>query len=125
MKLSLLIFISPFISLGAVCGMAQVGDAKATPEVKTVTIEEDAVTAVYLRPGYTTSVRLPEEVSSVVVGNPASFKAEHAESEPRLVFIKPITVKPAESNALITTKSGHEISLHLISGGQMASQSRV
>lgn len=125
MKLHLLLFISPLISLGTVCGIAQVGDAKATPEVKNVIIEEGAVTAVHLSPGYTTSVRLPEEVSSVVVGNPLTFKAEHAESESRLVFFKPITTKPAESNALITTKSGQEISLHLISRGQAAAQSRV
>lgn len=104
---------------------AQLKTTKATPEVKTLTVEEGTVTTVYLSPGYTTSVRLPEEVSSVVVGNPASFKAEHAESEPRLVFLKPITAKPSESNALITTKSGQEISLHLISSGQVTAQSRV
>jgi hypothetical protein len=85
-------------------------------------IEEGAITVVYLSPGYTTSVRLPEDVTSVVVGNPLTFKAEHAESEARLVFLKPITLKPAESNALITTKSGQEINLHLISQGQTATQ---
>jgi hypothetical protein len=65
-------------------------------------------------------VRMPEEISSVVVGNPASFKAEHSEAEPRLVFLKPITTLAVESNALITSKSGQEISLHLISAGQDA-----
>ncbi|MGC2743712.1 MAG: hypothetical protein WA672_11020 [Candidatus Angelobacter sp.] len=103
----------------------QVTVSRAAPEVKTVTIEEGAVTAVYLSPGYATSIRLPEEISSVVVGNPANFKAEHSDSEPTLVFLKPITTKSAESNALITTKSGQEISLHLISGGQGAAQSRI
>jgi hypothetical protein len=49
-----------------------------------------------------------------------AFKAEHSESEPRLVFIKPITTKAVESNALITTKNGREINLHLISGGLVA-----
>src|SRR5256885_1655116 len=60
MKLHLLLFISPLIFLGTVCGIAQVGDAKATPEVKNVITEEGAVTAVHLSPGYTTSVRLDE-----------------------------------------------------------------
>jgi hypothetical protein len=106
------------------CGFAQV-TSKATPEVKNLTIEEGAVTTILLSPGYATSVRLPEEISSVVIGNPASFKAEHSDSEPKLVFLKPVTTKPAESNALITTRSGQEISLHLISGGQGSAQSRV
>src|SRR5258708_34582240 len=34
-------------------------------------------------------------------------------------------MKPAESNALITTKSGQEISPHLISRGPTATQARV
>ena len=80
-----------FIFLWADCSKAQVAETKAAPEVKTIAIEEGAVTAVRLSPGYTTSVRLPEEVSSVVIGNPANFKAEHVDSEPRLVFLKPVT----------------------------------
>jgi hypothetical protein len=78
------------------------------------------VTVLHLATGYTSSVRMPEEISSVVVGNPASFKAEHSEAEPRLVFLKPITTQAVESNALITSKSGQEVSLHLISAGQAA-----
>ena len=114
-----------FVLLLSGGGDAQVADTKAAPQVKTLIIEEDAVTTVRLSPGYTTSIRLPEDVSSVVVGNPANFKAEHVDAEPRLVFLKPITSRSAESNALITTRSGQEISLHLISGGQAASQPRV
>jgi hypothetical protein len=53
----------------------------------------------------------------VVLGNPATFKAEHSEAEPRLVFLKPTTASRAETNALITTRTGHEISLHLLSTG--------
>jgi hypothetical protein len=34
------------------------------------------------------------------------------------VFFKPTTSQPSESNALITTKSGQEISLHLVSAGK-------
>lgn len=105
--------------------IAQAQESKVIPSVTTLEIEEGTVTPVHLSPGYTTSVRLPEEISSVVIGNPATFKAEHSEAEPRLVFLKPITAQPSESNALITTKSGQEITLHLVSVGKAAANARV
>lgn len=94
-----------------------VAEGQASPHVKYIVIEQGAVTPVHLRPGYTTSVRAPDDVSSVVVGNPLAFKAEHSSAEPRLVFVKPIATRAAESNLLITTKANEEISLHLISNG--------
>jgi uncharacterized protein DUF2381 len=106
-------------------GIAQAQESKVIPSVTTLEIEEGTVTPLHLSPGYTTSVRLPEEISSVVIGNPTTFKAEHSEAEPRLVFLKPITTQPSESNALITTKSGQEITLHLVSGGKAAANVRV
>jgi hypothetical protein len=59
-----------------------------------------------------------EEVSSVVLGDPGAFKAEHSEAEPQLVFFKATSAKPAQTNALITTKGGHEIALSLVSQGK-------
>jgi hypothetical protein len=56
--------------------------------------------------------------------NPAAFKAEHSEAEPRLVFLKPITTEASESNAVITTRQGEEISLHLISAGKATADAR-
>ena len=106
--------------------LAQGQETKVAPRVESLTLDEEEVTLVHLTPGYATSVRMPEEITSVVVGDPAKFKAEHSESEPRLVFIKPVTTKPAKSNALITMKSGREVSLHLVSAGSAASgESRV
>jgi hypothetical protein len=92
---------------------------KVLPDARIVrlTLDTQSVTVLHLRPGYISSVRLPEDVSSVVLGNPGTFKAEHSEAEPRLVFLKPITASPAETNALITTRTGREISLHLVSVG--------
>jgi hypothetical protein len=102
------------------CALAQTESGNVTPKIGTLLIEDGAVTVLHLSAGYTTSVKLPEEVSSVVIGNPASFKAEHSEAEPRLVFLKPISTQTVESNALITTKSGQEISLQLISAPHTA-----
>jgi hypothetical protein len=90
------------------------------PHVSQLTIDTQSVTVLRLRPGFVSSVRLPEEVSSVVLGDPQTFKAEHSEAEPRLVFLKPLTAKSSETNALITTKSGHEIPLHLVSNGKVS-----
>jgi hypothetical protein len=121
MKLQLILTVC---LLGAI-GMAEAQDSKVDASVKTAFIEEGTVTLLHLGPGYTTSVKLPEEISSVVIGNPAAFKAEHSEAEPRLVFLKPITSQPSESNALITTKSGQEITLHLVSPGKAAANAQV
>lgn len=92
----------------------------ALPEarVSSFTIGADPVTVVHVRPGYVSSVRLPEEVSSVAIGDPKAFDAEHSEAEPRLVFLRPLSAKPIETNVLITTKAGHEIPLHIISDGK-------
>jgi hypothetical protein len=85
--------------------------------IVTLSLDPQSVTVLHLRRGYVSSVRLPEEVSSVVLGDPGAFKAEHSDAEPQLVFFKPTTPKPAETNALITTRTGHEVSLSLVSEG--------
>jgi hypothetical protein len=74
---------------------------------------------VYLAPRYATAIRMHEPINSVVVGDPASFSAEHSEQEPNLVFVKPITMKPAQTNLLISTARGQQASLLLISRGQL------
>jgi hypothetical protein len=94
---------------------AQAGLPKA--QIVTLNLDPQSVTILHLRRGFVSSVRLPEEVSSVVLGDPGAFKAEHSEAEPQLVFFKPTSPKPAETNALITTRIGHEVSLSLVSAG--------
>jgi len=90
------------------------------PQARIVNLSVDLqqVLVLHLRPGYVSSVRVLEEVSSVVLGDPGAFKAEHSEAEPQLVFFKATTAKPAQTNALITTKSGREIPLSLVSRGK-------
>jgi hypothetical protein len=84
--------------------------------IVSLNLNPEQVVVLHLRPGYVSSVRVLEEVSSVVLGDPGAFKADH--SEPQLVFFKATSVRPAQTNALITTRGGHEISLSLVSQGK-------
>jgi hypothetical protein len=60
---------------------------------------------------------MPEEVTSVILGSPGEFKAEHNEGEPEYVYVKPITKEAAQSNLLIATKSGRYVAMELVSDG--------
>jgi len=104
-----------FLTIGA---LAQTETPQA--HIVSLTLDPESITVLHLHPGFVSSVRLPEEVSSVVLGDPGAFKGEHSEAEPRLVFFKPASAKPAKSNALISTRSGREVSLTLVSDGVAA-----
>src|SRR5260370_12234806 len=62
---------------------------------------------------------MTESINSVVVGDPASFSAEHSDREPNLVFVKPITLKVAQTNLLISSTRGLQTSLLLVSRGEL------
>jgi len=76
------------------------------------------VTKVEVAARFVTTIRLPEAVNSVVLGDPSRFQVEHSDKEPRLVFVKAITTKPAETNLLISTTSGRQVSLLLVGRGE-------
>lgn len=113
-------FLYLLLSVAAVGQTQPQPQPAALPEarVSIFTVGTDPVTVVQVRPGYVTSIKLPEEVSSVAIGDPKTFDAEHSEAEPRLVFLRPLSAKPMETNVLITTKAGHEIPLHVVSQGR-------
>ena len=99
---------------------SQIASAQAElPHARIVRLTADPsqVLVLHLRPGYVSSVRVQEDVSSVVLGDPGLFKAEHSAAEPQLVFFKTTTSKPAQTNALIATRGGREIALSLVSQG--------
>src|SRR5215471_20616824 len=73
------------------------------PQVKTSAIVDHKVTIVDVVPHFVTTIRVPEPVSSVVVGDPALFQVEHSEREPELVFVKALREEGMESNLLIST----------------------
>jgi hypothetical protein len=99
-------------------GIAEAQNELPQARIVNLSVDPEQVLVLHLRPGYVSSVRVLEEVSSVVLGDPGAFRAEHSEAEPQLVFFKATTTKPAQTNALITTKGGREISLSLVSLGK-------
>src|SRR5438445_4967844 len=87
------------------------------PQIRTRTVADGKVTVVEIAAHFVTAVRLPEPVNSVVVGDPTLFQVEYNEHEPELVFIKALTRGPAETNLLVSTTRGRQISLLLVSEG--------
>ena len=92
-------------------------DNAVKPRVETITINPSEVTTLHLRPEFESVIHMPEEITSVILGSPGSFKAEHNEGEPDYVYVKPITKEAAQSNLLIATRSGQHVSIELISDG--------
>jgi len=92
-------------------------DATTGSRVATITINPREITILHLRPEFESTIRMPEEVTSVILGSPDEFKAEHSEGEPEYVYVKPITKQAAQSNLLIATKSGQHVTLELVSNG--------
>ncbi len=92
-------------------------DAAVGARVTIITINPGEVTLLHLRPEFESTIRMPDEITSVILGSPGTFKAEHSEAEPNFVYIKPITREPAQSNLLIATRSGQHVTLELISEG--------
>lgn len=95
--------------------------AQLEPVILTRTSLDEKVITLRLAPRVATSIRMPEPVNSVVVGDPENFQAEHSEHEPELVTVKPVAAQPAQTNLLITTTLGHQANLLLISFGEQNS----
>ena len=85
-------------------------------------VDSTIVGEVHCKPLYISTIHLPEAVTSIAVGAPTLFTAEHVENEPKLVYVSPLTHDVAESNLLVALASGETISLKLISSGNSAAQ---
>src|ERR1700733_864403 len=92
--------------------------AKLEPVILSRASLDEKVITLRLAPRIATSIRLPEPVNSVVLGDPEAFQAEHSEHEPELVTVKPVAGVPAQTNLLITTTLGHQVNLLLTSSGE-------
>jgi hypothetical protein len=99
--------------------------ATIDPQVRSKPTADHKITTIELTPHFVTTIRLPEPVSSVVVGDPALFQVEHSEHEPELVFVKALTTKDVESNLLISTAKGRQMSFLLISHERGGSPEKV
>jgi hypothetical protein len=112
---------SVYVTTMCVLAFQMISAQADLPQARFVTLSVGPSQAIvlHLRPEYVSSVRVLEAVSSIVLGDPGTFKAEHSEAEPQLVFFKATSPKPAHTNALITTKGGHEIALTLVSQGKL------
>lgn len=104
------------VACASVIAVAQIPEVR--PQIAGRAVQEGQVTVVYLAPRFATAIRMPDAINSVVLGDPASFAAEHSEREPQIVFVKPITAKAAQTNLLISTTHGYQASLLLISQGE-------
>ena len=78
-----------------------IGTHEVTPAVSQLAISSSTVTDLHLKPLFTTTIRLPEPVTSVAVGAPTLFEVEHSDDEPHLVFVKPTSKSAATSNLVI------------------------
>jgi hypothetical protein len=95
------------------------------PQVRSKPTADHKITTIELTAHFVTTIRVPEPVNSVVVGDPALFEVEHSEHEPELVFVKALTTEDAESNLLISTAKRRQISFLLVSHGGGASHAKV
>jgi hypothetical protein len=96
-------------------------DLSVHPNLEFVPTSNQVVRDMHLRPLFTSTIHVGETVNSLVVGAPTLFEVEHKDSEPNLIFVKPSTHLPAESNLLIALASGETISIRLISPGDAGS----
>jgi hypothetical protein len=81
------------------------------------TVFEGQPASVRLAPRVTTTIRLPEPVNSVVLGDSNLFQAEYSPSEPLSVFARATGSGTAQTNLVISTVFGRQFILLLKSIG--------
>ena len=86
------------------------------------TVFEGQPASIRLAPHVTTTIRLPEAVNSVVLGDSNRFQAEYSPKEPLLVFARPTAPDIAETNLVISTVFGRQFILILRSLGASTDQ---
>jgi hypothetical protein len=108
-----------------VMGRAHAQQVAIDPQIRTSRFPAQKVTVIDVVAHFVTTIRVPEPVNSVVVGDPALFQVEHSEREPELVFVKSLREDGARSNLLISTIRGRQLSFLLLNHAKEANFSRV
>lgn len=103
----------------------QVEGGGVVPKMRTAVFRSGSTITLRLSLGYVSAVHVPEPVSSIAIGDPSAFRAEHSEVEPELVFFKPLSAQPARSNADIVTRNGTVLTLALVSYGRAPAGSEI
>jgi len=114
-----------WLSVAAFTATAGAQQANVTPQVRSQFTADSKITEIELETHFVTTIRVPEPVNSVVVGDPVLFQVEHSEREPELVFVKALTNEQAESNLLISTTKNRQISFLLVCRGDLQSAAKV
>ncbi len=70
---------------------------------------------VYMLPHFATTVRMRDAVQSIVLGDKTLFRADYDEGDASLVIVHALTAEPAQTNLEITTVSGQQAILWLVS----------
>ena len=89
------------------------------------TVVQGQPTTIRLAPRMTTTIRVPEPVNSVVLGDSNLFQAEYSPNEPMLVFTRPMGLGVAQTNLVISTIFDRQFILILRSLGASGDQSEL
>ncbi len=85
------------------------------PQVHRETDPKPGAMQIHLLPHFSTTIRMRDAVRSVVVGDPSLFWADHNDNDASLVTVHVRTEHHAQTNLEITTVSGQQAILWLIS----------
>lgn len=95
----------------------QVHDVKTVPQVERIPINEGRVRTIHLRYGITTAIKTPLPVTTIAIGDPYLFEAEHSAEEPTILLVKPRTHEACNSNLVVVLENGTALSFSLASTG--------
>ena len=69
------------LSLAAVTAIAAAQQVIVSPQVRIKATADNKITEIELESHFVTTIRVPEPVNSVVVGDPVLFQVEHSEHQ--------------------------------------------